>query len=253
MGIQFFETKSQPNMKVLLFVALAIAAVVAEPEAEADADAAYYYGNYFGNRGFYGYGMRNWNNWGYGRNYGYGYNYPSAYGYTRHFGKRSADAEPEAEADAEAAVLYSTHYGNQGYYGQRFYGMGNYYGAQWNNGYRYGAYPYASTYGAYPYTSTYGYPARTTYRENHQSSGILRKYLDRLVATSMENTRQFGKRSADAEPEADADAAYYYGNYYNHHQRYYGQRYNGFRTYSAGYPYTYGRNFYGYGNRFGWW
>merc|ERR1739848_960741 len=225
---QFFETQSQPTMKVLLFVALAITAVVAEPEAEADADAAYYYGNYFGNRGFYGYGMRNWNNWGYGRNYGYGYNYPSAYGYTRHFGKRSADAEPEAEADAEAAVLYSSHYRNPGYYGQRFYGMGNYYGAQWNNGYRYGSYPYASTYGMYPYTSTYGSPATTTY-----------------------TTRHFGKRSADAEPEADADAAYYYGNYYNH-QRYYGQRYNGFRTYS-GYPYTYGRNFYGYGNRFGWW
>merc|ERR1711997_190291 len=235
MGIQFFETQSQPTMKVLLFVALAIAAVVAEPEAEADADAAYYYGNYFGNynRGFYGYGRRTWNNYGYGLGGAYrygGYNYPSAYGYTtHHFGKRSADAEPEAEADA--AVLYSNHYGNQGVYGQRFYGMGNYYGAQWNNGYRYGAYPYASTYGAYPYTQTYGYPASTV--------GY--------------TTRHFGKRSADAEPEADADAAYYYGNYYNHHQRYYGQRYNGFRTYSAGYPYTYGRNFYGYGNRFGWW
>merc|ERR1711981_1324113 len=236
MGIQFFETKSQPNMKVLLFVALAIAAVVAEPEAEADADAAYYYGNYFGNRGFYGYGRRTWNNYGYGLG-GYRYggynNYPSTYGgYYRHFGKRSADAEPEAEADA--AVLYSNHYGYPGVYGQRFYGLGNYYGAQWNNGYRYGAYPYASTYGAYPYTqtSTYGYPA----------------------STYGYTTRHFGKRSADAEPEADADAAYYYGNYYNHHQRYYGQRYNGFRTYSAGYPYnTYGRNFYGYGNRFGWW
>merc|ERR1711974_284984 len=102
--------------------------------------------------------MRNWNNWGYGRNFGYGYNYPSAYGYTRHFGKRSADAEPEAEADAEAAVLYSSHYRNPGYYGQRFYGMGNYYGAQWNNGYRYGSYPYASPYGS---------PATTTYTTRH--------------------------------------------------------------------------------------
>ena len=235
------------NSDTLLTILLSQVCLAALAAADADADALY------GSYGYSAYGPYNYGYSGYSvRPYSYGYaSYRPAYSYGRYYGKRSADAEPEAEADA--AVLYSNHYGHQGVYGQRFYGMGNYYGAQWNNGYRYGAYPYASTYGAYPYTSTYGYPARTTYRENHQSSGILRKYLDRLVATSMENTRQFGKRSADAEPEADADAAYYYGNYYNHHQRYYGQRYNGFRTYSAGYPYTYGRNFYGYGNRFGWW
>merc|ERR1712025_341025 len=45
--------------------------------------------------------------------------------------------------------------------------------------------PYTSTYTASPYVSTYGYGLRT-----------------------------LGKRSADAEPEAEGDAdAYYYGNY----------------------------------------
>merc|ERR1712154_369916 len=92
MGIQFCETKSQPNMKVLLIVALAVAAVVAEPEADPKADAAaYYYGGYYGHPGYYGYGR-----YGYGGYYGLGYR-----GYYGHYlGKRSADAEPEADADA---------------------------------------------------------------------------------------------------------------------------------------------------------
>merc|ERR1712238_560815 len=109
MGIQFSKTKSQPNMKVLLFVALAIAAVVAEPEAEADAEAgAAYYGGYYGLGGYGGY-------------YGHGYGgYCRAYGYGgHHYGKRSADAEPTADAEAEAGVAH---------YGAYPYAFGGYYG-----------------------------------------------------------------------------------------------------------------------------
>merc|ERR1712149_52208 len=45
-----------------------------------------------------------------------------------------------------------------------------------------------------------------------------------------------GKRSADAEPEADADAAYLYGAY--GYAGYHGLGYAGYRH--AGYPYAYG-------------
>merc|ERR1711909_105401 len=76
-------------------------------------------------------------------------------------------------------------------------------------GYRYGGY---RTYGAYPYT--YGY---------------------------------YGKRSADAEPEADAEAdpallygAYGYGLPYSSVYRSYGAYPYGYRTYGA-YPYAYGK------------
>merc|ERR1711884_668658 len=48
--------------------------------------------------------------------------------------------------------------------------------------------------------------------------------------------RHFGKRSADAEPEADADAAVYYGGYYGHPRAY------GYGLYNRGY---YG-GYYGY-------
>merc|ERR1739838_1218834 len=54
--------------------------------------------------------------------------------------------------------------------------------------------------------------------------------------------RHFGKRSADAEPEADAAADAYYG--------YYG------RGYGYGHGYGYGRGYYGYGGYglgYGWW
>merc|ERR1711909_236105 len=112
------------------------------------------------------------------------------YGY---YGKRSADAEPEAAADAEAdpALLY-------GAYG---------YGLPYSSVYRsYGAYPYGyRTYGAYPYA-------------------------------------YYGKRSADAEPEADAEAdpALLYGAYV--YGLPYAGVYGGYRTYGAygAYPYSYG-------------
>merc|ERR1712243_382290 len=108
----------------------------------------------------------------------------------------AAFAEPEAKADADAALLYGA------------YGYAGYSGYPYAVGYSgYAGYPY--TYGAYPYS--YGH------------------YL--------------GKRSADAEPEAKADAALLYGAY-----GYAGYPYAGLRTYGAypyaaaygAYPYTYG-------------
>jgi len=167
--------RQSDNMK--FFAVLALAAVAfAEPEADAEADPGYGHGVYR-SYGAYPYGYRT-----YGA-------YPYSYGY---YGKRSADAEPEAAADAEAdpALLYGA------------YGYGHTYGA-----YPY-AYGYGQTYGAYPYT-------------------------------------YYGKRSADAEPEADAEAdpallygAYGYGLPYSGVYRSYGAYPYGYRTYGA-YPYAY--------------
>merc|ERR1711936_609038 len=152
----------------------------AEPEADANADPAVLYGAY-------GYGLPYASVYGGYRTYGA---YPGySFGY---YGKRSADAEPEAAADAEAdpALLHSV------YGGYRTYGS-------------YGAYPYGyRTYGAYP-------------------------------------NAYYGKRSADAEPEADAEAdpallygAYGYGLPYSSVYRSYGAYPYGYRTYGA-YPYAY--------------
>merc|ERR1712024_174149 len=111
----------------------------------------------------------------------------------------AAVTTPEAEADADAAAFYYRSY-NHGYYGRPWgYGDGGY-----NRNY-YGGY-YGNRWGGYGY-GRHGY----------------------------------WKRSADAEPEAeaeaDADAAVFYTTAYP--QQYYGNMWNnGFRTYSAGYPFT---------------
>merc|ERR1711910_124337 len=171
--------RQSDNMK--FFAVLALAAVAfAEPEADANADPAVLYGAY-------GYGLPYASVYGGYRTYGA---YPGySFGY---YGKRSADAEPEAAADAEAdpALLYGA------------YGYGHTYGA-----YPY-AYGYGQTYGAYPYA-------------------------------------YYGKRSADAEPGADAEAdpallygAYGYGLPYSGVYRSYGAYPYGYRTYGAS-PYAY--------------
>merc|ERR1712142_44702 len=112
----------------------------------------------------------------------------------------AAFAEPEAKADADAALLYGA-YGYAGYSGYPY--------AVGYSGYAGYPYPYGAAYGAYPYTyGAYGH------------------YL--------------GKRSADAEPEADA--ALLYGAY-----GYAGYPYAGVRAYGA-YPYAaYGAYPYAYG------
>merc|ERR1711936_197948 len=142
--------------------------------------------------------------------YGTGLPYASVYGGYRTYG------------------AYGAYAGGYGYYGKRsadaepeaaadaeadpalLYGAYGY-GLPYSSVYRsYGAYPYGyRTYGAYPYT-------------------------------------YYGKRSADAEPEADAEAdpallygAYGYGLPYSGVYRSYGAYPYGYRTYGA-YPYSYG-------------
>ena len=148
------------------------------------------------------------------------YSHPTVY-----YGKRDAEAEPEADAyygyyGYARPYAYGLGYRSYGYgypyayYGKRsadaepeakadaalLYGAYGYAGLPYAGYSAYGAYPYA--YGAYPYA--YG--------------------------------AYYGKRSADAEPEADA----YYG--------YYGYA----RPYSYGYaPYAYGAYPYGYGYAWG--
>merc|ERR1712168_939416 len=120
-------------------------------------------------------------------------------------------AEPEAKADADAALLYGA-YGYGGYAAPYSLGYAGYGGL--------GAYRAYAGYGAYPYT--YG-------------------------------AHYIGKRSADAEPEADpkADAALLYGRYGYAASPYYGG-YAGYaaspyyRGYAYGaYPYTYGAHYIG--------
>merc|ERR1711954_258812 len=96
-------------------------------------------------------------------------------------------AEPKAEADADAYYYgnygYGT-YGNLGYSSLGYSNLG--YSSLGYSNLGYSSLPYTRSYGVSsysPYVSTYGYGLRT-----------------------------LGKRSADAEPEAEADA-YYYGNY----------------------------------------
>jgi len=200
-------------MKYLALLAIALFAVVAaEPEADADA-AAHYYGGYYGHPGYYGYGRYGY---GYGRYHGY-YGYPyGRYGYAHHYGKRSADAEPEAEAEADPAYLYAGHYGYAGRYAYGAYG-----------------YPYSYGYAGYPYAAYYRAPVAVAAAASHQ-------HVSTPAATY--GISQVHKRSADAEPEADADAAYYYGGYYGHPGYYgYASRYYGYGGY---YGYPYGR--YGY-------
>merc|ERR1712080_364355 len=168
MGFSTYQwLNKHPTMKSFAFVLL-IAAAVAEPEAKADPEAGYLYGGYGGyGLGYVGYAR------GYGLGgyyggyggYGLGLGYRS-YGYgLRHFGKRSADAEPAAEPEAEPGYLY----GGYGGYGL---GYGGYYGRG------YGGYGLGLGYRSYGY----GHGLR--------SYGYAGHYL--------------GKRSADAEPEADA-------------------------------------------------
>merc|ERR1712215_595343 len=189
-----------------------VAALVAAVHAEADADADAYYSTL----GYHGLGYTNYGLRSYAAPYAfgvrsYGYAGPYTYGAYRHFGKRSADAEPEAEADADADAYYST----LGYHGLGYANYGY-------NGYR--------SYVAPTYTRSFGYASPYAYNYGAY--------------------RHFGKRSADA--EADADAYYctlgYHGlgcsNYgFNGYRSYVAPAYN-YGSYSYASPYTYGRYHY---------
>merc|ERR1711973_609995 len=105
-----------------------------------------------------------------------------------------AAVHAEAEADADADAYYST----LGYHGLGYSNYGY-------NGFRsYAAAP-VFNYGV----SSYGYASPYTYGAY----------------------RHFGKRSADAEPEADADA--YYSTLGYHGLGYSNYGFNGFRSYAA--------------------
>merc|ERR1712106_311293 len=103
----------------------------------------------------------------------------------------AAFADPEAKADADASVLYGAH----GYAG---------YAAPYSLGYRGYAGAYAGAYGAYPHAHSYGH------------------YI--------------GKRSADAEPEADASVLYGAYGYAGYAASPYTHGYSGY----AASPYAYG-------------
>merc|ERR1711981_456396 len=137
-------------------------------------------------------------------------------------------AEPEADADATAAY-YGGYYGHPYSYGYG-YGLGyrGYYGGYY--GHRYGAYGYAHHYGkrsaeadpAYLYAGAYGYPyAYGAYPYGYGYRAFAPYYAGsssfQHVSTGAATygISQLHKRSADAEPEADAAAAYY-GGYYGH-------------------------------------
>merc|ERR1711915_86396 len=131
----------------------------------------------------------------------------------------AAFAEPEANADADAALLYGAYgYGGLGYAGYAGLGYAGYAGYP----YAYGAYPYAYgahyigkreaeaepeadaalLYGAYGYSSPYaGYRAYAGYPYAYGAYPYAY------------GAHYIGKREAEAEPKADADAALLYGAY----------------------------------------
>merc|ERR1712029_1037823 len=84
---------------------------------------------------------------------------------------------------------------------------------------------------------SYGYSAYGPYNYGYSGYSV-RPYSYGYASYRPAYTygRYYGKRSADAEPEAEADALYGYG--YNAYPATYG--YNAYNTYSAYRPYSYG-------------
>jgi len=222
--------KRDIRMKFIAAACL-VAAAFAEPEAKAEADASVLYGAY-GYAGYaapYSLGYR-----GYAGAYGAYGAYPYAHSYGHYIGKRAAEAEPEADA----SVLY----GSYGY--ARPYSVG--YAGYAGHPYAYGAYPYAARghyigkrsaeadasvlYGAYGYAAspyTHGYAG---YAAHPAAYGAYGAYPYTY------GTRYLGKRSADAEPEADASVLY---GAYGYAASPYSYGYSGYpRAYGA-YPYAY--------------
>merc|ERR1712212_863917 len=191
MGIQWLGiTTTITMLKSIFFVAALVAAVHAEADADADA--------YYSTLGYHGLGYTNYGFNGFrshaapavGYTRSYGYAGPYTYGAYRHFGKRSADAEPEAEADADADAYYSTlGYNGLGYANYGYNGYRSYVAPTYTRSFGYAS-PYAYNYGAY---------------------------------------RHFGKRSADAEADADA----YYSTLGYHGLGYSNYGFNGYRSYVA--------------------
>merc|ERR1711937_722659 len=184
-----------------------VAALLAAALAEPEADADAYYNTL----GYHGLG---YSNYGFNRfrsyaapAYGYrSYGYASPYNYGAYHHFGKRSAEAEAEPEADADAYYNT----LGYTGLGYANYGY-------NGYR--------SYAAPAYTRSYGYAAPYAYNYGAY--------------------HHFGKRSADAEPEADADAAYYSTLGY-HGLGYSNYEFNGYRSYAAAPAYSYGVRSYGY-------
>merc|ERR1712168_1741056 len=177
-----------------------VAALGAAALAEPEADAYYNTLGYTG-LGYSNYGYNGFSSYAapaYGYR-SYGHGYASPYNYGAYHHFGKRSAEAEAKPEADADAYYNTPgYTGLGYANYGYNGYRSYATPAYTRSYRYAA-PYAYNYGAY---------------------------------------HHFGKRSADAEAEADA----YYNTLGYHGLGYSNYGFNGFRSYAA--P-AYGRS-YGY-------
>merc|ERR1712045_813314 len=213
----------------------------AEAAPEAKADPYLLYGGYYGH----------------GLGYGYGYGYPYRYGY---YGKRSADADPAVVAPvvgypyalpyapavvpATQSITYKTitptvETNVVATNAAVPVAVGGYKAVAGDNGELKGA--------VHEVPAIFGAPAPNT-QVNDASQGSLTVGTSAVITHSLgepivkEHTAvvptlaYYGKRSADAEPEAKADPYLLYGGYYGHGLGY---------GYGYGYPYAYGGYYYG--------
>merc|ERR1712083_961811 len=187
------------GMALSALLLLAVAAQAApEADAKAEADPYLLYGGYYGH----------------GLGYGYGYGYPYRYGY---YGKREAEAEPAVVAP-----------------------VGGYKAVAGDNGELKGA--------VHQVPAIFGAPALNA-QVNDASQGSLTVGTSAVITHTVgepivkEHTAvvptlaYYGKREAEAAPEAKADPYLLYGGYYGHglgygygygspygHYGYYGKR-----------------------------
>merc|ERR1711863_590 len=229
-------------MALSALLLLAVAAQAApEADAKAEADPYLLYGGYYGH----------------GLGYGYGYGYPYRYGY---YGKRSADADPAVVAPV-VGYPYALPYAPAVVPATQSItykaitptvetnvvatnaavpvAVGGYKAVAGDNGELKGA--------VHEVPAIFGAPALNT-QVNDASQGSLTVGTSAVITHSLgepivkEHTAvvptlaYYGKRSAEAEPEAKADPYLLYGGYYGHGLGY---------GYGYGYPYAYGGYYYG--------
>merc|ERR1711973_513586 len=244
MGIRL-QSVQVITMKFLVGVlALALAAIA---QAEPEADPALLYGAYYGHPYHLGYG--------YGSHYGFynGFYARSAYGYglpghsythVDRLHKREAEADPQVLAAAPGALPYV--YGNTAFpyvtAPAAFAGV---------SPYVYNSVPVATAPVApvTPVVAPYTVPAVVPAVSPAGVAVAARPFTPRDCVTAdgcaVRALKEAGLAKREADPEAEAEAAYYYGNYYNGYgyNPYYNY-YNGFYNYpynygSYGYPYAY--------------
>merc|ERR1711935_343822 len=165
----------------------------------------------------------------------------------------AAFAEPEAKADADASVLYGA-YGYAGYAAPYSLGYRGYAGAHG----AYGAYPYAHSYGHYlgkrsadaepeaeasVLYGSYGYAGYAAPHSVGYTGYSGYPYSHAAYPYAGAYGHCIGKRSADAEPEADASVLYGSYGYAGYAASPYTHGYSGY----AGYPRAYGAYPYAHG------